>query len=139
MADEEQRQPKSANISEASGHQERGSRVDWDVALDVVAGDPDLLVQVLDAFRVEVAQMLRSIHDALEAEDSKLLHRAAHTAKNAFYNIGARETGDLAFEVEKLGKSESLDQVPPLLKQLEAHAAEIDQEVGGYLRENRRG
>lgn len=134
MDDEEK---KAEAAGGGSKSRDANGRVNWDVALEVAAGDVDLLVQVLDAFRVEVSQMIRSLHEALEAGDAKLFHRAAHTAKNAFYNIGAHETGALAFELEKLGKSATFDQVPPLLEQLETHAEQIDREVDMFLREKR--
>ncbi|MGM0485154.1 MAG: Hpt domain-containing protein [Planctomycetota bacterium] len=135
--DEEGRQSEPAGNGGGSKSRDAHSRVDWDVALEVAAGDVDLLIQVLDAFRVEVAHMMKSLHEALEAGDAKLFHRCAHTAKNAFYNIGARETGALAFELEKLGKAAAFDQVPPLLKQLETHAEQIDREVDVFLREKK--
>lgn len=135
--DEEEKKAEAAGGGGNSKNRGANGRVNWDVALEVAAGDVDLLVQVLDAFRIEVSQMIRSLHGALEAGDAKLFHRAAHTAKNAFYNIGAHETGALAFELEKLGKSATFDQVPPLLEQLETHAEQIDREVDTFLREKR--
>lgn len=137
--DEEGRQSEAAGQGGGSTSRGAGGRVDWDVALEVAAGDVELLLQVLDAFRVEVSQMMRSLDKALKAGDAELLHRSAHTAKNAFYNIGAHKTGTLAFELEKLGKAAAFDQVPPLLKQLETEAEQIDREVDAFLREKKQG
>ena len=121
-----------------SGEQVPARRVDWDAALEVAAGEVDLLMDVLDAFRIESPQTMDAMHEALETRDAKLLHRAAHTAKNAFYNIGAQATGDIAFELEKLGKAASFEEAPRLLEQLDIHAQQINQEVEQHMRENGR-
>lgn len=136
--DEAERHPEPGVSAASPGGQLPEKKVDWDAALDVAAGEVDLLLDVLDAFRIETSQTMRSLHESLETQDATLLHRAAHTAKNAFYNIGARATGDIAFELEKLGKAANFEEVPSLLEQLDAHAQQINQEVDQYRREKGR-
>lgn len=131
--DDERRQPEQS----AADGQVSAKRVDWDVALDVTGGDQALLVEVLDAFQIETPQMIELIRQALAQRDAKLLHRAAHTAKNAFGNIGAQATSDLAFQLELIGKEAAFEQVPPLLERLETHMRQVEQEVEQYLRANR--
>jgi HPt (histidine-containing phosphotransfer) domain-containing protein len=116
-----------------------GAKVDWEVAMDVVGGDVDLLVEVLGAFQKESREMIASIHEALDARDASVLHRAAHTIKNGCYNLGAQETGDVAFELEVMGRDATFDQVPPLLVELETQLKQIQREVEQYLREPGRG
>ncbi len=122
--------------SDASG---AGNRVDWGDALNVAAGDVGLLLEVIEAFQTETPQMMSLIHDALETRDAKLLHRATHTVKNAFFSIGAKGTGTLAYELEKISKEASFEQVPPLLAQLDLHMQQIEKEVEQFIREQRAG
>jgi len=110
-----------------------GRMVDWDAALDVAAGDEELLVEILEAFQTETPKNVATIRQALGAGDARSLHRAAHTLKNSCYNIGAQATGDLAFQLERLGKDASFDQVPPLLEQLELEMGRIEREVDQYI------
>ena len=139
--DDEPRQTEDAaakSSGSTSGSTVSGKRVDWEAALDVTAGDLDLLFEVLEAFQIETPRMVMSIGEALAAGDAKLLHRAAHTAKNAFYSIGAQATGDIAFKLEMVGKEAAFDQVPPLLAQLESHMQQVAREVVQFMREKGR-
>ncbi len=64
-------------------------RIDWRRALEATAGDEQLLVEVLGAFREEAPMLLDNIRASIKNRDAELLHRAAHTIKNAFYSLGS--------------------------------------------------
>ena len=111
--------------------------VDWETALDVAADDPQLLLEVLDAFMTETPRMVKAIGEALRDRNVEVLHRSAHTVKNAFLNIGARQASDLAFEVERLSKQQQLEELPQLVERLEKLADAVQSEVTRYMDENR--
>ncbi len=115
-----------------------GKKVDWETALSTTTGDVELLLEVLDAFQIEIPQMIRQIHESLVTGDAKSLHLAAHTTKNGLYSIGAQAVGDIAFQIELLGKEGALEGVPPLLKQLDGAMPQVEQEVQLFKRQNGR-
>jgi HPt (histidine-containing phosphotransfer) domain-containing protein len=129
----------SAESAGQASDQQANQLADWKVALEVAAGDLDLLLEVLDAFRLETPQAVSSIRTALEARDAKLLHRSAHTVKNACYNLGAQGPAERAFQIEKYGKDARFDDVAPVLEKLEVDMRQIDQEVEQFVRQQRGG
>jgi HPt (histidine-containing phosphotransfer) domain-containing protein len=140
--DADNRQPRAEGAADGAGRcpsDAAPARVDWSVAMETTAGDVELLVEVLQAFQEETPQMVAEIHRALDIRDAALLHRAAHTVKNAMYSIGDAESGDIAFAIEKLGKTAAFEDVPPLLDQLDINMQQVEQEVNQYVRQHQGG
>jgi HPt (histidine-containing phosphotransfer) domain-containing protein len=81
------------------------SLVDWSVALDIVGGDAALLADVLEAFLVEAPRQSRAIEQAINAGDAAALHLAAHTLKSSLRYLGAKESQDLAYQLEQACRS----------------------------------
>jgi HPt (histidine-containing phosphotransfer) domain-containing protein len=82
-----------------------GSLVDWSLALDIVGGDAVLLAEVLDAFLVEAPRQCRAIELAVKSGDAAGLHLAAHTLKSSLRYLGAKDSQELAFQLEEAGRS----------------------------------
>ena len=110
-----------------------GGGVDWNVARETTAGDMDLLLEVLQAFQIETPQMVEQIQQALNTRDRELMQRAAHTAKNALYSIGAAETGHIALRLENLARQAAWLEAPALLEQLQSHLRRVEREVQRYV------
>jgi len=81
------------------------SLVDWSLALDIVGGDAVLLADVLEAFLVEAPRQTRAIEKAIHSGDAAALHLAAHTLKSSLRYLGAKESQDLAFQLEQASRS----------------------------------
>ena len=113
-----------------------GRIIDWTQSHETTAGDEELLVDVIGAFRQEAPVLVANIRQAVVARDAELLHRAAHTIKNAFYNLGAQTSGDVAFELEKAGKAGDFQRPSELLKVLEAEFRQVSQEIDRYMKEH---
>jgi HPt (histidine-containing phosphotransfer) domain-containing protein len=124
--------------SESTASDSAAQRVDWEVALDTTGGDDQLLVEVLEAFQIETPQMVTAMREALESGDAVTLRRAAHTVKNACYNLGDQVSGDLAFELERLARDGQLDDVPTRFDRLETFLRQMQAEVNQYLRQHDR-
>lgn len=101
------------------------SVVDWDVALESTAGDPELLNDIIDTFLEEWVSMLQSIRVAVEQEDAPQLNIAAHTLKSGLRIFGCGQGADLAFALEQLGDAGSFEGTKELLAQLEPNVAEV--------------
>jgi hypothetical protein len=75
----------------------RNQKVDWSEALEMTGGDRDLLIEVIEAFQTETPQLLQNMKQAADSQNAELLHRSAHTLKNAMYSIVPKSTGDLRY------------------------------------------
>ena len=80
-------------------------------ALDRVAGDKELLIELFDIAFEDSAVRIAQIEKAIISRDGKLLSEYAHAMKSAFGNIGAMACHSVAFDLEKIGKSGNLDGV----------------------------
>lgn len=117
--------------------------VDWDVALESVGGDPELLLEVIEAFLIEGPQQLAAIHASLQAGDAKTLHRAAHTLKGSMRYFGARQLFDTALQLELLSdaalrQNQSLAESAPLIDRLDSQLPRLTAALKEHLRSRRR-
>jgi len=95
--------------------------IDWDAANASVAGDRELLCDVVDAFLTECPQLLEQMRQAVAAADARLLTRSAHTIRGAMRTFGIAAAGDVAAELEKLGRQNDCVAASPLLARLESY------------------
>jgi HPt (histidine-containing phosphotransfer) domain-containing protein len=78
--------------------------VDWAVAWESVGQDPQLLGEIVAAFRAEAPLLLADLRQAAVAGDQESLRRAAHTLKGTLRYFGAESVAELAFGVETLSR-----------------------------------
>jgi len=78
-------------------------------------GGPSLFEELIDLFFEDVPAQLSSMRSALDAGDVKTLTRAAHTLKSSSANLGASRLSGICFELEKLGRSGSLEGAESLI------------------------
>ena len=98
-------------------------------ALARVGGDIELLKEIAALFVEDYPRSLDEIRQALAACDAKTIERSAHGLKGAVANFGARAVVDEAYQIEQLGRSHKLDQVPPALAALEQSLASLQAEL----------
>jgi HPt (histidine-containing phosphotransfer) domain-containing protein len=101
--------------------------VDWDYALQYVGDDPELLDGIIDAFLDEGPQNLAQIRQGLANNDAELVGRAAHTLKGSLYYFNSPESTAprLAYQIELMGKENSLGGAPAVLQELDGHMTRI--------------
>ncbi|TVS10023.1 MAG: response regulator [Planctomycetaceae bacterium] len=103
--------------------------VDWQHALELVQGSPDVLASIVQAAQMEIPQLIETLRTALQAQDVDRTHRAAHTLKSTVQLFGADRAHQLAQQIESLARSGDLsqaakhfddlqDQVKPLMEAL---------------------
>ena len=83
--------------------------LNYDMGLNTCMGDKDFYLELLNDFtelpiREELNQFLRE-------EDAKNYCIRVHGFKNNAYSVGAKEIGDLAYELEKITKTSSFEKV----------------------------
>ena len=106
--------------------------VDWKVAEDVVGGDAELLLQVVDAFLQEAPQQMRALASAVAANDAPTVRRAAHTLKGSLRYFGVRSAFDLALQLEQAGQKNELRAAPAAVEQLSAALSLVLDELRSY-------
>lgn len=106
--------------------------IDLAAGLDRVMGDRDLFLRVLGRFAGDYRDLAARLHAALDAQDTVLAQRIAHTLKGAAGMIEAVRLRELALEVElalKAGGAAPL----VLIARLDAELARVLAEVETLL------
>jgi PAS domain S-box-containing protein len=109
--------------------------VDWEVALDNVNGNRDLLREVLQICRDETPRLLVAVRDAVDREDAEQLRRSAHTLKGALLFLGPTNAADLALRLERVGGSGDLSPARETLNQFESELKPLDEVLDKFLRD----
>ncbi len=76
-------------------------------------------VDLIDTFFTSGPEFIQTMKDALAADDAETFTRSAHTLKSNCKTFGAYEFADKAFELEKLGSAENLEEAQEKLVTLE--------------------
>ncbi len=100
--------------------------------MTAVAGDRQLLQEVVEAFLEECPELLDQARAAVAAADAILLRRSAHTIKGIMLTLGLEMPGALAAELEEMGRSSDLSAAPPILSRLESQLDEILPEAKAF-------
>lgn len=113
--------------------------IDWSAALESTGGDEALLVDVIQAFQEEAPKLMAQMRQAIETGDQVLLHRASHTLKTSLLSLGAADSSQTAFSIEKLARDQRLEGADRLFQTLEAALPAIYEALDQYVRQHRPG
>ena len=69
----------------------------------------DFITELIDAFLDDAPNMLANMQSALDAKDVESFRRNAHSLKSNANTFGASELGELAKELEQMGKDNDLE------------------------------
>ena len=101
-----------------------------------LGGDPEFLVEVVEAFLSDSPPRIAAIKASLAGGDGDALGRAAHSLKGSSGNFGAARLQALCADLERLGRADQLTGLQPLVDRLEieygqvaARLAELAQEA----------
>lgn len=93
--------------------------------VDVVGGNPALLVRVRDAFERQTPEMLDSIREALSRGDAEAMARHAHKLKGSLSYFPGERGSAIAADIEKAAKAGNLGEIAVLLPDLESAVARL--------------
>ena len=99
-----------------------------------VRGNLGFLGKVVEIFRRDSPRYLEQIAAGLRDGDAHAVERAAHALKGAVGNFDAKASVDLAFRLERLGKSGNLSEAPVLLTHLRVELARVEQALEKLLK-----
>ena len=101
--------------------------VDWSVldSLKVLQkpGRPDMCRTLMKAYLDSIPPLMERTREAVSASDSDALRNTAHSMKSSSLAIGAVIFGKTCAELELLGKTNTLEEVPELLRRAEKELA----------------
>jgi len=88
-------------------------------------GDDSFLREIIQIFLDDSPARISEIEQGLASADTRLLTRAAHSLKGSSSNFGAARLQAVCEKIEKLGRTGSLAEVPPLLAQVKTEFAAV--------------
>ena len=103
-----------------------------EVALHAMAGDRDLLGEVIDVARVELPRQMAALRAALTTGDAAAARRHAHTLKGTADTIGARLAREKAYAVECAAANGDLDEARHGSEELYTLIARLGGELAAY-------
>jgi PAS domain S-box-containing protein len=97
--------------------------------LDRIDGDMDLFRQLIALFLKEVPNQIKQIKLAIKENDPEKITLYAHTIKGSAYNIRAMELKQVAFDIEKAGKSSDIHLAASKIEALENTFDKLNDEL----------
>jgi len=94
-------------------------------ALNRVDGDRELLSELITTFLNEYPKTLQALQTAVNAGDAKAVELHAHSIKGAMRNFGNSKPIEVAFELEKIGRSADLTRAAELFESVKSEVAKF--------------
>jgi response regulator RpfG family c-di-GMP phosphodiesterase len=120
--------------SQATANNESEAAVDWELALQRVRGDRELLRELLEIFLRQQPLWLDQIRQAVENRNAGDLQLSAHTLKGALGTIGANTACQLAESLEAMGRNQDLSEAREGLVKLEEALARLRADLPEIVR-----
>ncbi|MGB7347291.1 MAG: response regulator [Pirellulaceae bacterium] len=119
--------PKGNSADEPSGvpvTNESSDVIDWDAVRRLCHDDDARVKRLASSLLAESATLISEMRQALAANDTKSMHRHAHTLKGSANIFGAREVASTSLQIElksmeRIKSNEGVESLEPLLDQLE--------------------
>lgn len=74
-----------------------------------LGGDNELLAQIVELFAETYPETLADLDAAIAAGQADSIRRHAHTLKGMIANLGAKSPAQRAFEIETMGRDNTLE------------------------------
>lgn len=109
--------------------------IDWSEVLENVNGDAVLLCELINTALDELPQLLAAVQDAADRGEAAELERFAHTLKGSLRFFGLEQAAGTAWEIETLARSERLQDLEPVLAEMQTQIQFVRAALLEYLRE----
>ncbi len=108
--------------------------LDREALYDQVGDDPELLLRIVGLFLDDSRTVLADLLEGLTKNDNDAIQRGAHRLKGALLTLGANPAAEVARELERLGRSGSLDGADTVLHDLQRELAALQPELEALTR-----
>ncbi|MHC4471995.1 MAG: response regulator [Planctomycetota bacterium] len=95
--------------------------------------DDGLVAEILDLFLNDTPGQIAGIRTGIDQGDAEAVRRSSHSLKGTALTIGANPLGELACQMEKVGKGEDLDGAQDLQAKIEEEFARVEAEARAHL------
>ena len=96
-----------------------------DQLLQLVGGDRDSYLKLIDSFLEETPKLLEGIRKAVENKDQPRLRRMSHTLKSTCRDFGAVQLSNLGAKMEAISKTDNMENMAELIEQMELQYASV--------------
>ena len=103
--------------------------VDRSELVQLLDGNSQLILTIIDSFLDDCADYMESIRYAVEEGDEKVLEREAHGLKGAAGSLRAVPTSEAAQELEDIGHTGDFAEAEPALETLEHEVGRLKEEL----------
>src|SRR5436309_2406508 len=110
-------------------HTPNGDILDRAALLERTDHDPELLLDILNAFREDSAKLLAEIRNALARREARALARPADTLKGAHATLPARARAEAARRLESVGRADDLGSAEAACAALERELQRLEPEL----------
>jgi HPt (histidine-containing phosphotransfer) domain-containing protein len=109
----------------ATAHEKVTPVLDWDAALQRMAGDRELLQELINIFLAALPEQIAQIRNAVATRDAPRLHRAAHALKGTVSTFSAKHAFAAAEALERIGDDGDLSTADIALNTLEQELSHL--------------
>jgi HPt (histidine-containing phosphotransfer) domain-containing protein len=107
--------------------------VNWERALESVAGDRELMRELASIFLATYPQWMSKLREALACRDSPALRRLAHTLKGSVAQFRADDVGRVAGRLETMGERGDLAGAAETLAALEGEMQRLQPALRAFV------
>ncbi|MGH9532152.1 MAG: response regulator [Terriglobales bacterium] len=112
--------------------------LDFEEVLEQLAGDKELLRELVELFLKNSPKTLAALHGGVETGNPKAVQAAAHSLKGTLGHLAAKDAVATAEELESRGREGNLEGAEALLTRLERQIAETQRQLAAFLRDGKR-
>ena len=98
--------------------------ISWDFIIKI-CGDEEIAKEVVKMFLNDSPHCVKSMTEAVQAQDAKLIKLYAHSLKGAASHIGAVELSQRAYQLECAGRDKNIEQAIVLFEQIQEEYEKI--------------
>ncbi|SFH12161.1 Predicted ATPase [Desulfotomaculum arcticum] len=104
--------------------------------LDIIGGDEDFLVELVETFLQDMPDKLSALRDAFQHRDAATLCLQAHGMKSSGYLLGAAGFAELCKKLESLAAAGELEAVTELIPTVEEEYQRLEKGLKAFLANN---
>lgn len=104
-----------------------------EVALELMNGDTDLLIKILQIFVDDTPRKMNGLRNALDSADADAIRLEAHSLKGSSANIGAELFRELASRIEQAGKEHQIETAKELFEKLESELIRLKTRIATVI------
>ena len=100
-----------------------------------LGGDPEFLVEVVEAFLGDSPSRLRALRAGFDRGDAEAVGRAAHSLKGSSGNFGAMRMQTLCADIERMARDGQMEPLGPLVSWLDVEYRQVAERLATLVAE----